>query len=217
MHNMRKTITMIALLACVGFMSAQEAVPSVSPQRGETEVLQLPDDTVTQATEPQTVQTASNPQQPAELRVQPFGFLSYNETMHAMPDYAQAVKSLNELKEAYDKEAQRAEQEFSKKFAEYLDGQKNFPQNIMLKRQKELQLLMEQSVKFKQEAEELLANAEKELMEPVRKALNNAIYLVGKKNGYAYVLNTDANAYPYIDGGVGEDCTDAVLTQMGIK
>lgn len=193
---MIKTLTLIALLACAGLTSAQEAVPSVS----------LPEQ---QATEDKTPAT--------EVKLQPFGYLSYDEVMHAMPEYAKAVKSLGELKDAYDKEAERAEQEFSKKFAEYLDGQKNFPENIMLKRQKELQLLMEQSTKFKKEAEALLANAEKELMEPVRKALNNAIYLVGKKNGYAYVLNTDANAYPYIDGSVGEDCTDAVLTQMGIK
>lgn len=187
---------MIALLACAGFMSAQEAVPSVS----------------------QTEQKAADEkQQVTETRLQLFGYLSYDEVMHAMPEYAKAVKSLGELKEAYDKEAARAEQEFSKKFSEYLDGQKSFPENIMLKRQKELQLLMEQSTKFKKEAETLLANAEKELMEPVRKALNNAIYLVGKKNGYAYVLNTDANAYPYIDGSAGEDCTDAVLTQLGIK
>lgn len=193
---------MIALLACAGLVSAQEAVPSVS------------------LTEKQD--TTANSRQAADMmkadvRLQPFGYLSYDEVMHALPEYAQAMKSLSSLKDTYDKEAQRAEQEFSKKFAEYLDGQKNFPENIMLKRQKELQLLMEQNTKFKQEAEGLLANAEKELMEPVHKALKNAIYLVGKKNGYAYVLNTDSNTYPYIDGGVGEDCTDAVLVQLGIK
>lgn len=135
-----------------------------------------------------------------------------------MPEYAQALKSLEELKKNYDQEMERAEQEFSKKFTEYIDGQKSFPENIMLKRQKELQLLMEQSLKFKKEAEELLTKAEAELMAPIHNTVKEAIKAVGKERGYAYVLNTDANAYPYIsDGGEAEDCTEAVLIQLGIK
>jgi outer membrane protein len=113
---------------------------------------------------------------------------------------------------------ERAEQEFSKKFTEYIDGQKSFPENIMLKRQKELQLLMEQSLNFKKEAEELLTKAEAELMAPIHNTVKEAINEVGKEHKYAYVLNTDANAYPYISGnGEAENCTDAVLTRLGIK
>ena len=86
----------------------------------------------------------------------------------------------------------------------------------MLKRQKELQQLMEQSLLFKKEAQELLTKAEKELMEPVHALLKEAINAVGKKRNYAYVLNTDVNAYPYISDD-GENCTDAVLIELGIK
>ena len=46
--------------------------------------------------------------------------------------------------------------------------------------------------------------------------LKDAINAVGKKHNYAYVLNTDVNAYPYISSD-GENCTDAVLIQLGIK
>jgi Skp family chaperone for outer membrane proteins len=48
--------------------------------------------------------------------------------------------------------------------------------------------------------------------------VKEAINEVGKEHKYAYVLNTDANAYPYISGnGEAENCTDAVLTRLGIK
>lgn len=187
---MRKAFILIALLSCAGFMSAQDNMPSVSTPAPQQVVIQP----------------------------QHFGYLSYNDVLHAMPEYAQAMKSLEELKNTYDKEMERAEQDFSKKFTEYLDGQKSFPENIMLKRQKELQQLMEQNMKFKQEAQELLTKAETELMDPVHTRLAEAIQSVGKKRNYAYVLNTDANAYPYISGeGEAEDCTDAVLIQLGIK
>lgn len=157
---------------------------------------------------------------PQQIVIQPqhFGYLSYNDVMKAMPEYEQAMQSIKDLKITYDQEMTRAEQEFSKKFAEYVDGQKSFPENIMLKRQKELQQLMEQSMQFKKEAQELLTNAEAELLAPVKEKLQKAIIAVGKNHNYAYVLNTDANAYPYIsDGGEAENCTDAVLTQLGIR
>ena len=157
---------------------------------------------------------------PQQVVIQPqhFGYLSYNEVMKAMPEYEQAMKGIEELKATYDQEMTRAEQDFSKKFAEYVDGQKSFPENIMLKRQKELQQLMEQSMQFKKEAQELLTSAEAELLAPVIAKLQEAISAVGKQRNYAYVLNTDANAYPYIsDGGEAENCTDAVLNRLGIK
>lgn len=187
---MKKILTLIALCSCATFMLAQDTVLSVS---------------------------APTPQQ-VVIQPQHFGYLSYEDVLHAMPEYAQAMKSLEDLKKTYEQEMTRAEQEFSKKFTEYLDGQKSFPENIMLKRQKELQQLMDQSIQFKQEAQELLTKAEAELMSPVRTRLDEAIQAVGKKRNYAYVLNTDANAYPYISGdGEAENCTDAVLTQLGIK
>ncbi len=75
---------------------------------------------------------------------------------------------------------------------------------------------MEQSLQFQKEAQELLTKAEEELMAPVHTLLKDAINAVGKKHNYAYVLNTDVNAYPYISSD-GENCTDAVLIQLGIK
>ena len=184
---MKIIFTLIALFACVGMIAAQE-----------------------------TVLSSSNTPQQVLIQPQHFGYLSYNDVLHAMPQYQQAMKSLEELKKTYDQEMERAEQDFSKKFTEYLDGQKTFPENIMLKRQKELQQLMEQSLHFQKEAQELLTKAEEELMEPVHTLLKDAINAVGKKRNYAYVLNTDVNAYPYISSD-GENCTDAVLIELGIK
>lgn len=194
---MIRSSILIALLACAGLTSAQEAVPSVSSN-----------------------ETAADSAAISAVAVQPsiphFGYISYDRVMHSMPEYTQALKSLEELKQSYESEMQRAEADFTKKFGEYLEGQKTFPENIMLKRQKELQMLMEQSLKFKAEAEAALSKAEQELMAPIHKALQDAISAVGKNRGYAYVVNTDANAYPYISDQ-GEDCTDAVLTQLDIK
>ena len=145
-----------------------------------------------------------------------FGYFSYNDMLRNSPGYNIAQQRIADLRKVYEKELKRNEEQFSKQFAEYVEGQQTFPENILLKRQKELQQLMDQSLQFRKEAQELLTKAEEELMEPVHALLKEAIDAVGKKRNYAYVLNTDVNAYPYISSD-GENCTDAVLTQLGIK
>ena len=141
---------------------------------------------------------------------QSFGYLSYSEVLQSMPQYSEAQERLNTLKTEYMKETERAEQIFSKQFAEYIDGQKSFSENIMMKRQKELQQLMDQSIEFKKEAEDLLRKAEKELMEPVETRLKDAIRAVGTELNLDYILNTDGNMYPFINEEKGVNVTDKV-------
>lgn len=140
-----------------------------------------------------------------------FAYISYGEVLKSMPAYAAAQKSLADLRANYDNELKRTDEEFSKQFAEYVDGQRTFPENILLKRQKELQQLMEQGLEFKEEARRLLAQAEVELMQPVHKQLKELIAKIAKERGYAFVLNTDNNAAPFVDGELGDDITADVM------
>lgn len=140
-----------------------------------------------------------------------FAYISYGEVLKSMPAYAAAQKSLADLRANYDNELKRTDEEFSKQFAEYVDGQRTFPENILLKRQKELQQLMEQGLEFKEEARRLLAKAETELMQPVHKQLKEVIAKLAKERGYAFVLNTDNNAAPFVDGELGDDITADVM------
>lgn len=194
---MKHSLALTALLLCAVTVSAQDVVPAVSA------------DSVTQVA-PQT------PSQPQAKAARTFGYFSYNAVMQAMPEYAIAQKSIRDLKQTYDQELQRAERDFTQKYNEFLEGQKSFPENIMLKRQKELQQLMQQSVQFKNEAKELLAKAEKDLMEPIHNRLKSAIQSVGFENKYLYILNTDSNAYPYLSPEA-EDCTTTILRKLGVE
>ena len=67
-----------------------------------------------------------------------FASVDYEKVLKQMPEYAQAQQSLSELKAKYDQEATRGEEEFQNKFSEFLQGQKDFPENILVKRQAEL-------------------------------------------------------------------------------
>ena len=60
---------------------------------------------------------------PLSLQAQmQFGYMSYKTVMAEMPEYAQAKQSMAELKAKYDAEATRGEEEFQKKFVDFLKG-----------------------------------------------------------------------------------------------
>ena len=108
-------------------------------------------------------QSAATPTDTPTVTVPQFGYLSYNAVFAQMPDYQKAKEDFAALKAQYDAEATRAEEEFQRKFTEFLQGQKDFPKSIMQKRQAELQELMDKSVAFRKEAQRLLAEAEAKL------------------------------------------------------
>lgn len=146
-----------------------------------------------------------------------FASVDYEKVLKQMPEYAQAQQSLSELKAKYDQEATRGEEEFQNKFSEFLQGQKDFPENILVKRQAELQTLMESGIKFRQEAQQLLSKAEADLIAGIKEKLNEAIRTVGLEGGFAFVINTDKDACPFINPMLGENVTNRVMKQLGIE
>ena len=145
-----------------------------------------------------------------------FGYLSYQQVLKEMPEYTQAMQELQTLKAKYNDEAARGEAEFQKKFVDFLQGQKDFPQTIMQKRQAELQTLMDNGVAFRIQVQGLIAQAEKDLVAEVQKTLNRVLLEIGVEYGYGYILNTDDNACPYINPVVGVDVTELVRQKLGV-
>ena len=146
-----------------------------------------------------------------------FGYLSYQQVLEAIDGYDEVQKTIAGLRQAYAQELNRSEEIFSKQFAEYVEGQKNFPDNIRLKRQKELQQTMEESLQFKQEAKELLQKKEAEVVDRLRERLNRAISEIASERGYAFVLNTDNNSFPFVNGAMGDDITNELLNRLNTK
>lgn len=143
-----------------------------------------------------------------------FGFLSYKKALQSMPEYPQAQQSITALKQKYDNEANYNEEKFKKMFADFLDGQKNFPQEIMLKRQKELQVGMEQGIAFRKDAQRLLSKAEDELMAPMVAKLDSILAIIGRENGFIFIVNTDNKDFPFIHDHAGKDLNEIVAARI---
>lgn len=141
------------------------------------------------------------------------GYFSYNEALQAMPEYAIAMAELDNLKKQYDEELKGAEDEFNDKFELFLEQQATLAPAIRDKRQADLQDILDRNTRFRQEAERLLAQAEKDLLAPLKKKLQEAIRAVGTSEQYFVILNTDSEAAPYIDANLSEDVTDKIISK----
>lgn len=134
-----------------------------------------------------------------------FGYFSYNEILQSMPDKAIVEKNLSDLRDKYAAEIKRVESEFNAKYEQFLEGQRDFAPSILQKRQAELQDIMKKNIAFKAEAERLLKQAENDAYAPLRQKILAAVKRIGKERQLAFVVNTDGDACPYADPGMGED------------
>ena len=139
-----------------------------------------------------------------------FGYFSYEEAFKAMPEYALAQANLNDLRSKYDAETKRVEEEFNRKYEEFLDGQSDFAPTILQKRQTELQELLKKNVAFKAESAKLLKKAETDSFAPLREKLAKVVEKIGVERGLAFILNTDGDACPYINPEMGEDLSQLI-------
>ena len=205
---MKKIITTFAF--CLGVACMAQAQQPVA-----ADTLSVPTDTIN--TPVDTVHTAADLLQTSVTELPPapqFGYISYSQVMAEMVEYKDAMLKLKNLRKKYEDEATYNETTFKRQFAEYLQGQKDFPQNIMLKRQRDLQEELEKSLAFRQDAEEQLKKAEAELLAPVKARLNEAIILVGGKLELDYVFNIDNHALPYINPKKVVDVTSFVKQHL---
>lgn len=139
-----------------------------------------------------------------------FGYFSFDNVLKSMPDYVMAQRSIDDLRQKYDTEMKRAEDEFNSKYEEFLDVQKDLVPAILRKRQAELQEMMQKNINFKNESQRLLKQAEADAFAPMKNKLYNALTKVGQAQGYAFILNTDGDACPYVNPEMGEDATELI-------
>ena len=143
-----------------------------------------------------------------------YGRLNYDSLITSMPEYTQVQEQLSSLRQQYEKEAAYNEANFKRLFADFLQGQKDFPQNIMLKRQRELQDAMEKSLAFRRSCDSLLVKAEADLLAPIYMKLDATIQAVGMERGYECIVNTAAGTHPFLHPSLTEDAAPFVLQKL---
>ena len=139
-----------------------------------------------------------------------FGYLSYETALKSMSDYDIVQQKLADLRQQFQDETLRVEDEFNRKYEEFLEGQREFPQSILKKRQMELQELLDKNIAFKENSRKELEKAEQDLMAPLKIRLIEVLGKIGRERGYAFIIDTDVKALPFINPAMGHDLNQQV-------
>lgn len=139
------------------------------------------------------------------------GYLSYQTALQALPQYAEVQQKVKEFRQSYDNEMKRVEDEFNQKYEDFLDGRDEFPRTILLKRQTELQEMMQRNIDFRKQAREELRRAEDEAMAPLQQQVKQAVAAVAANLHLAVVFDTDRESTLFLDPTLSVDITDQVI------
>ena len=146
-----------------------------------------------------------------------FGFIDFNGTLRRMPDYLEAEINLRQIQSDYHEEIERSKREFERQYIEFMLEQDHLSASIVAKRQKELQLLMDNNAEFRDKVQQELEAKRDEMLMPLKRKLMKAISDVCTENGLDYVIDTGKGAYLYINPEKGVDISEAVNRILGIE
>ena len=74
----------------------------------------------------------------------------------------------------------------------------------------ELQQLMEKNIEFKEHGRMEIEKAEQDLMAPLKIRLIEVLGKIGRERGYAFIIDTDVKALPFINPAMGHDLNQQV-------
>ena len=146
-----------------------------------------------------------------------FGYIDFNAMLRRMPDYIVAEANLRYLQSEYQEELERSKREFERQYIEFMMEQDHLSASIVAKRQKELQLLMDNNAQFKDNVQLELESKRDELLTPLKKRLLTAVSEVCTEQNLDYVVDTGKGTYLYINQEKGVDISDAVGSRLGIE
>lgn len=147
---------------------------------------------------------------------QKFAHLNAQAVIVEMAEYKKAVSDIEAMQKNYQDELQRTQEEFNKKYQEYVAQADSLPRNIAERRQKELQDMAQRQEQFQQEASQSLQQAQQEAMNPIIEKVQKAVEEIGQADGYIYIFDLSSTSIPFV-GTQSVDVTDKVKAKVGVK
>jgi outer membrane protein len=145
-----------------------------------------------------------------------FGYIDFNGTLRLMPEYMEAQIILLKTQSDYREEIERSKREFERQYIDFMLEQDYLSSSIVAKRQKELQLLMDNNAEFRDKVQSELETKRNELLLPLKNKLMKAVSEISKEQDLDYVIDTGKGAYLFINPDKGVDISEVVYKKLGI-
>ena len=140
-------------------------------------------------------------------------FVNTQEVFMAMPEVSNMEKQMADLNEKYKVELKQMQDEYQKKYSDFVAQQDSLTENIKLRRMQEIQDIQARMENFMQVAQQDVQKKQQELLQPIQAKLQKAIQDVGSEKGYTYIIDPAALLFT---GSNAIDATQFVRAKLGL-
>ena len=151
---------------------------------------------------------------PMAISAQKFGHINTQELFAMMPEVNKVRLTMDTINNQYENQLASMNEEFQRKYQDYMAQEATMADAIKQIRQQELQEMQQRIQLFYQTAEQDIQKKQQELLAPVHEKMTKAIKAVGDREGYTYIFDSAAMVH------IGADATDvmpAVKRELGIQ
>ena len=151
---------------------------------------------------------------PMAISAQKFGHINTQELFAMMPEVNKVRLTMDTINNQYENQLASMNEEFQRKYQDYMAQEATMAEAIKQIRQQELQEMQQRIQLFYQTAEQDIQKKQQELLAPVHEKMTKAIKAVGDREGYTYIFDSAAMVH------IGADATDvmpAVKRELGIQ
>jgi outer membrane protein len=140
-------------------------------------------------------------------------YVTVQEIFTSMPELPTIEKQLTDLNEKYTQELKAMQDEYQKKYSDYVSQQDSLTENIKLRRMQEIEDIRNRMENFVPIAQQDMQKKQEELYKPVQERIQNAIKAVGEEKGYTYILDPQVFLFT---GNNAINATQFVRAKLGI-
>ena len=143
---------------------------------------------------------------------QKYGHINAQEILVAVPGYKASEAEIQRYGEEKSKQYSDLQTTIENDYQKYAAERSSLPEAVQKSRDKDFREQQQKLQEFGMESQRRVEAKQNELLEPLLKQIQDAIKIVGKENGYAYIFDITQGGVVYFDGG--NDVTQLVIAQI---
>ena len=143
-------------------------------------------------------------------------FVNTLDIINSLPDKASATERLNTLNQNYKQELQIMQNEYNKKYSDFITYQESLAESIKLRRMQELTDLEIRIQNFTKLAQKDIEEHEQLLLEPIKEKVSNAINAVGIEHNFTVIYDLDDSGIVFVSPNA-IDANALVKSKLGVK
>lgn len=145
-----------------------------------------------------------------------FGYFNSTEILNMMPAKVTAKKAIDELNQKYKDELVLMQNDYARKYSDFMDNQNSMSENIKLRRMQELHELEQNINKFMKIAQEDIESQEEQQIIPLREKLRTAVQAIGLDKQFICIYDLANESIAFVTPNA-IDITPLLKRQLNIR